>query len=325
MKRLILSGSYGLGFRRANLAEVIVQFIFDFTWGELPSPQQLATYLDARSDSHGRGEHWSDFVDKRRLNDDRLDLSLLEFCEPYDEVDLWFDPRPANQLILIWLLDFFRPYPELLSKIRVRLLDFDLLYEDNEKVFLKGKIPAAPVGQARREIASLSWQAYRATTPEACFEFLKHDSSDLPLLRPALIDLLEELPGPTGLGASELRMLNMLGAGYIRTSVLFYHRGLRQTRVFGEWQLGYLLDGLAHGPKPVVAGLDDEIRTLSLTNYRDRETAYKRSRLTTTDFGRAVLRHEEDFSRHNPIDRWWGGTHLTSDRMWRWQPTLIGP
>jgi hypothetical protein len=115
---LILSSSYGLGFRSANLAEVIVPFVFDFTWGELPSPQKLATYLDACSDSHGRGEHWSDFVDKHRLNDDRLDLSLLEFCEPYDEIDLWFDPRPANQSMLVWLLDFFRPYPELLSKIR---------------------------------------------------------------------------------------------------------------------------------------------------------------------------------------------------------------
>jgi len=169
MKRLILCGSYGLGFMRANLAEVIVPFVFDFTWGELPSPQKLATYLDARSELQGGGEHWSDYIDKRRLNDDRLDLSLLEFCEPYDEIDLWFDPRPANQLILIWLLDFFRPYPEVLSKIRVRLLDFNLLHADNERVFLQRKIPAYPIGPIRREIGPLSWQAYRAATPEACF------------------------------------------------------------------------------------------------------------------------------------------------------------
>jgi hypothetical protein len=35
--------------------------------------------------------------------------------------------------------------------------------------------------------------------------------------------------------------------------------------------------------------------------------------------------HKEDFSRHNPIDRWWGGTRLTNDRMWRWHPTLMKP
>ena len=44
-----------------------------------------------------------------------------------------------------------------------------------------------------------------------------------------------------------------------------------------------------------------------------------------TEFGKAVLAHKEDFSRHNPIDRWWGGTHLTNDNLWRWDPALIKP
>ena len=44
-----------------------------------------------------------------------------------------------------------------------------------------------------------------------------------------------------------------------------------------------------------------------------------------TDFGKAVLAHREDFSRHNPIDRWWGGTYLTNDNLWRYDPVLIPP
>jgi hypothetical protein len=60
-------------------------------------------------------------------------------------------------------------------------------------------------------------------------------------------------------------------------------------------------------------------------NLRDREEAYRRSRLSLTDFGKAVLAHKEDFSRHNPIDRWWGGTHLTNDNLWRWHPALVKP
>ncbi len=36
---------------------------------------------------------------------------------------------------------------------------------------------------------------------------------------------------------------------------------------------------------------------------------------------------ESDFAdlRHNPIDRWWGGTQLTNDNLWRWNPMLIAP
>jgi hypothetical protein len=47
--------------------------------------------------------------------------------------------------------------------------------------------------------------------------------------------------------------------------------------------------------------------------------------LSVTEFGKAVLAHTEDFSRHNPIDRWWGGTHITNDNLWRWNPALMKP
>ena len=61
------------------------------------------------------------------------------------------------------------------------------------------------------------------------------------------------------------------------------------------------LSGLAHGPRPAIAGLDDELRTLDRRKYRDRDAAYKRSQLSLTEFGKAIVAHREDFSRHNPI------------------------
>ena len=163
--------------------------------------------------------------------------------------------------------------------------------------------------------ASAAWQAYRSPTPEACFDLLSKDLSALPLLKPVLIDLLEELPsgldrawrdGNADAGADRAGILR----SQIRSSIFCQ---LRQTRIFGEWELGYLLDGLAFGPRPAVAGLDEELRTLDRENLRDRHPAYLRSRLSLTEFGKAIVAHKEDFSRHNPIDRWWGGTHLTND------------
>jgi hypothetical protein len=106
---------------------------------------------------------------------------------------------------------------------------------------------------------------------------------------------------------------------------LFHFRSVRRTRVFNESELGYLLDGLAFGPRPAIAGLDDELRTIRKENLRDRHKALLRSRISLTDFGNAVVAHKEDFTRHNPIDRWWGGTHLTNDRLWRWNPALVKP
>lgn len=322
MKRLILSGSHGPSLMKAGRAEVVIFFFFGFIWGELPARQKLASYLGDGSDLP-EDDHWSDYVDGSVSDEDYVGLSLAEFCTGYDEIELWFDPRPLEQLLLVWLLDYLRAYPLLTTKLFVRLIDQDLIMV-SDAFLAKGNIPRADVGDAELETASEVWQAYQATTPEACFALLKRNLGALPLVKPTLTALLQELPGPTGLGATELRMLELVARGYQRMA-LFYHSTLRGTFVFDEWQLGYLLDGLALGPVPAVAGLDEELRTLGKEAFGPREEAYKRSRLTITDFGKAVLRHEEDFSRHNPIDRWWGGTHLTNDHMWRWQPTLMGP
>jgi hypothetical protein len=324
MKRLILTSSPGIGLIALDPAEVVVTFTFRFVWGPLPSPDELAIYVAARSSVHGPGSHWSDYAGRwPHGSKSRKDAGLAEFCRPYETIELWFDPSPNDQLQLIWLLDYFRSQPETAAKMRLRLVDFDLIAADQGE--LGGwMIPDVAVTEAELGTAFMSWSAYTATTPEACFDLLSRDLSALPMLRPALIDLLGELPsGATGLGATELRLLELVARGYERTNALFHLP--RLSRVFDTWEIGRLLEGLAHGPNPAMAGLDDELRTLDRENYRGRDAAYKRSRLSLTEFGRSILAHEEDFSRHNPVDRWWGGTRLTDDRMWRWNPTLVKP
>lgn len=73
------------------------------------------------------------------------------------------------------------------------------------------------------------------------------------------------------------------------------------------------------------AGLDDELRTLDREEYRARHEAYRRSLLSLTDLDWAIVAHKEDFGRYNPIDRWWAGTRLTNDSLWRRNPALVAP
>jgi hypothetical protein len=97
-------------------------------------------------------------------------------------------------------------------------------------------------------------------------------------------------------------------------------------RVFHYWEIGELLDGLARCP--VISGLDDGPFSLEMHNDESRHERYKRSRLSLTDQGKAVLAGQKDFRRHNPIRRWWGGTELTSEQLWRWDAqsrSLIAP
>ncbi|HLG84311.1 MAG TPA: hypothetical protein VKY22_25160 [Bradyrhizobium sp.] len=255
----------------------------------------------------------------------RSGLSLIEFCEPYKTIELWFDQWPLDQLQLIWLLDYFSAHPPIASKLRLAIISFEPFFEPSEDL-PRDKVPVVRITEDGLRTGSKAWQAYRAPTPQGCFDLLKADLSQVPQLRLSLLDLLEELPSATtGLGATETRMLELLGAGYANTNPLFHLGGLYRRRVYGEWEMGALLEGLALGPRPAVAGLGEELRTLKYENYRGRHEVYLRSRLSLTDFGHELVAQQADFSRHNPIHRWWGGTELTSDRLWRYTPVLMKP
>jgi hypothetical protein len=326
MKTLILTGWPIEKFEEENLGDLQAVFIFNFAWGKLPSPAKLAAHLGPRTRDRGprQGEHWSDFASRWGLSKAKRfrNHGLADFCQRYESVELWFDTCPQAQLQLIWLLDYFRSYPKTLARLKLRLLDRDMIMVPPNSF---RKWPPRLVDVTKQELATASaaWRAYRKTTPEACFDLLRKDLSALPLLRPVLLDLLAELPSAsTGLGATEMRMLELIGRGYAGTNALFHLKSLRQTRVFDEWQMGYLLDGLAFGPMPAISGLDEELRTIKRENLGDRHKAGLRNRLSLTQFGKSVLAHKEDFSRHNPIDRWWGGTRLTNDCLWRWDPVL---
>ena len=326
MKPLILAGQYGTNFEPSGRTETPVTFLFRFVDGKLPLPDELAFYVGARTEQHGPGGHWSVYTFRwHRQHDSLKALSLVEACRPFETVELWFDPAPNDQLQLVWLLDLLSSYPEIVAKLKVRLVDLDLLMVQPEQ-FAKWKVPAIDVTDSEIETARMAWRAYRSATPEACFDLLARDLSALPLLRPALLDLLEELPSQTtGLGATEMRLLELIARGYTLTNALFYLSSIRLRRVFNTREIGFLLEGLAHGPNPAIAGLDDELRTLDTENERGRDEAYRRSFLSLTELGWAIVEHKEDFSRYNPIDRWWGGTRLTNDCLWRWNPALVAP
>ena len=87
----------------------------------------------------------------------------------------------------------------------------------------------------------------------------------------------------------------------------------------GDWSFCRLLDQLALADEPLIAGLE-----AAPFQHADPELAkaYLTSRLSLTSLGRAVLAGGADWVRHHDVDRWWGGTHLTEDALWRWDQSV---
>jgi hypothetical protein len=332
MTRLILTtDSTGAGcLQQAGIADLVIPLDFRFVWGPLPSPSELATSLSTRSTEHDPAlPHWLDNSGWRHEEIRRKGLGLIELCQQYETVELWIDPEPNAQLMLIQLLDHFHTQGKLASTLMLFQADV-VIGKKLPETLAEWRPPAVKILNDHLEAASLAWQAYRQPTPQHWFNLLVKDLSVLPQLRQTVLELLDELPGDaTGLGATEMRMLELISAGKAGPFDVFPgHRKSNKLRVFGYWEVGALLDGLAHCPAPAVSGLDEGPFTLEMHDERNRLERYKRSKLKLTALGKAILARTEDFSRHNPIHRWWGGTELTNDRLWRWDPAnraLIAP
>ena len=320
MKRLILTGS-GSRLARSGLAEVVIAFRFRFVRGPLPPAEELEDYFGARS-GQGPGRHWSDWCSWRLFSDEaraRRHLSFIGYCEPYDAIELWFERYPNDQLELIFLLDFFRSHPGTAARLKLALVDFDLMMPPEQMPELENVL-TVDVTAAELNTGSAAWRAYCAATPKPFLNCLRSDLSSLPFLRSAMLAVAAELPSfATGLGATEMRLLELI-ARYDGFSALgLLHRSWSPENVFGELELFSLLDGLADGPSPAVTDLE---RPQSKRSWHAR---YAASYPRLTEFGEAINAHQEDFSSYNPIDRWWGGTHLTNDNLWRVAPTLTKP
>jgi hypothetical protein len=333
MRRLILTFSHSAasGLAEAELADCVIPLQPGFVWGPLPSQTEIEALLSSRSAAHqDPGSHWLDFAGNRLEEARRDGLSLIALCARFEAVELWAGPDPNDQLRLVWLLDYLSPHAEIVPKLALVQADVSIGSCAPEEL-AAWRLPAVGISNDHLEAASMAWRAWRQPTPQDWGSLLAENLSMLPQLRSAVLDLLEELPMVgTGLGATEMRMLEIIAASDAGPFDVFpgHHERLNNRRVFGYWETGTLLDGLAYGPAPAVSGLDEGPFTLEMHDDRDRLARYKRSKLRLTALGAAILAGADDFSRHNPIHRWWGGTELTNDRLWRWDPAnraLIAP
>jgi hypothetical protein len=331
MTRLILTtdSSAAGAIQRAGLADVVIAIERRLVWGPLPSDAERAAFFAPRT-TQPPGLHWLDDTPPWRLGESGVTgrgmIGLLPEC---DLVELWMGPDPNAQLILLWLLDHCGSEKAAPSRLVIRHLDIAVGGIDPERL-AKLDPPTVKLTQDHLELADHAWRAYRAPTPRPWFDLLRADLNLLPQLGQCVRDLLEELPDiSTGLGATETRIIELVAAGEVQPFDVFPgHQKPNERCVFDYWEVGALLDGLARCPVPAISGLDEGPFTLDMHDDPLRHARHKQSRLSLTEFGKAVLAGAEDFRRHNPIQRWWGGTELTSERLWHWEAescSLIAP
>ena len=290
--------------------------------GPVPQTDTLAQLTDIRA-AYLVERGWGDA--KQLVHDLTARDKGLAHGASFERVILWFEHDLYDQLQLLQLLDWFSGQ----GRVRDSLLLVqapDFLGQQTPETILELKQLERPVTDAELSLAREAWGAFRPPTPAAWFGLLQRDLSVLPFLRPAVLRALEELPGLDGLSSTERQILAAIDAGEATPPALFLATQREEEAAFmGDWSFWGILDGLALAEKPLVDGL---IEAPFKPDARGLAQPYFHSRLTLTPLGAKILAGRDDFARHNRIDRWWGGTHLTHGALWRFDPTtgqLIAP
>ena len=240
----------------------------------------------------------------------------LSISTNFDRVILWFVHNLYDQLQLLQVLDWFADHPREPETLLLVQADDYIAHQEADAIVEQAAL-ARPIADAQLDLAVRAWAAFRQPTPEAWAHLLREDLSALPFLRGAVVRMLEELPGPDGLTRTERLTLACLQAGSGLTAVALFGavQKMEDAQFMGDWSFWRLLDGLALGPAPLIAGLDGAPFQVE---DKARMEAYVKSQPALTTLGKDVVQGRADWAEHHPIDHWWGGTHLTNARLWRW-------
>jgi hypothetical protein len=243
---------------------------------------------------------------------------LIELHKKFDRIELWFEHDLYDQLQLIQILDMLANADR---KEHVSIIQ--------ASVYLGMQTPETILDLASESVdvngdmfadAQRVWRAFRADNPVKFSGCLSDEFPRLPFLNKAVARMLEELPGSDGLSRTERQMLYCISRGINRPGPLFARTMVMEEAAFwGDTGFFDVLSNLANGPEPLVEGLSEPF-VPGLLQDDNRRKAFITGDIDLTDAALSVLRGEQDYTDLNPIDRWIGGTHVTNENLWRWNP-----
>jgi redox-sensitive transcriptional activator SoxR len=170
------------------------------------------------------------------------------------------------------------------------------------------------------EAGAAAWNALRAPEPTELARLAGEESPELPFLAAALRRLLEELPAQAnGLSGTERRALEAVAAGAETPIAAFVaEQQLEAAPFLGDAWFYRVLAELGRGSVRLLETRDGS--PLPPAPPLSDGGVFARLRLRLTEQGEAVLRGQADRVALLGVDRWVGGTHVTTENAWRWDP-----
>lgn len=257
---------------------------------------------------------------------ERRDGQLLQALRDRDQVVLWFEHDLYDQLQLIDVLALASAEDGSLELIVIGSFPGKPLFRglgeltaDQLETLWPSRVTAT---QDTIAAAASAWDALRRPEPSALAGYARQDIPQLPFIGPALRRLLEELPAPQdGLSGTERRALQAIAAGATTPARAFRAaQDLEDAPFLGDAWFYRTLSALGGGEPRLIETQAGE--PLPPAPPLSDAHAYAALSLTLTPAGDQVLSQKADRVKLLGLDRWVGGTHITTTTAWRWDPAV---
>lgn len=242
----------------------------------------------------------------------KQDENLQRFRH-HDEIVLWFEHDMFDQVVLIYLLDWFAQQDVGQRRLLLICPNQHLGFMDREQLAqlypTRQPVTAQQIGLSRR-----AWQAFCATDPRQIEDLVSGDTSALPFLRQALVRHLQEFPSVyNGLNRTEQNALDAIKSGITEPKQLFQEIQRREESAWlGDSMFWPYLEQMA-------IGTDALLKIEGVGPWVNESTEPSTRFIHITEQGRRVLHGEADWGGLKGLDRWLGGVHLQGKHvMWRW-------
>ncbi len=240
----------------------------------------------------------------------------LACARDHDEVVLWFEHDLYDQLQLIQILDRLARLDRGDARLAMICIGSHPAIErftglgELSPAQIRDLFPTREAISPRQiDLGVSAWRAFSGPNPREVERLARSETDALPFLAGALVRHLAELPSThDGLGRTERMTLEALADGPRQAGSLFRELHEREPHPFmGDTTYWTRLMALASCPRPLIRVERGE----AVPDWG--------ARVSRLELGERVAAGRDDFTRHNPIDRWWGGVHQVGPRVrWRW-------
>jgi hypothetical protein len=246
-----------------------------------------------------------------------VEQQLEASADDYERVVIWMEHDTYDQIVLAKLLAHYA------TAKRPRILELIAVDEfpGGQRFLGIGQLPPEalrllwptrkPITSAQLSLGQDVWLALSLADPRPLATLARSGTPALPMMAPALLRHLNELPSvANGLRLSEQLLLEILSNhNSCRRNPLFGRLQLRDPLPYnGDLAYFELLDYMIAGTAPLVSVLRTQVNEQQF-----------RIDVSITDLGRAVLRGGRDWLSLYPPSRWLGGVHIQPGLpCWRW-------